>query len=86
MPSMEVEASVRCRTSRCSGRSRRREIGVTSTNRSCGARAAERVRPARTSSWGCKSPRKETIPNEANCNCERATNRGEEAGSEAAGR
>jgi hypothetical protein len=37
------------RTSRCSGRSRRREIGVTSTNRSCGARAAERqgVRQAR---------------------------------------
>ncbi len=38
------------RTSRCSGRSRRREIGVTSTNRSCGARAAERqgVRRTRT--------------------------------------
>ena len=33
---------VRRRTSRCSGRSRRREIGVTSTDRSCGARAAER--------------------------------------------
>ena len=29
-------------TSRCSGRSRRREIGLASTNRSCGARAAER--------------------------------------------
>ena len=29
-------------TSRCSGRSRRREIGVTSTNRSCGGLAAER--------------------------------------------
>jgi hypothetical protein len=32
-----------CRpTSRCSGRSRRRDIGVTSTNRSCGGLAAER--------------------------------------------
>jgi len=29
-------------TCRCSGRSRRREIGVTSTNRSCGGLAAER--------------------------------------------
>ena len=36
------------RTSRCSGRSRRREIGVTSTNRSCGARAAERQGVGRT--------------------------------------
>jgi len=44
------------------------------------------VRLAWTSSWGCKSPRKETIPNEANCNCGRATDRGEEAGSETAGR
>src|ERR1039457_1020723 len=33
-----------------------------------------------------RPPRKETIPNEANRNCERATNRGEEAGSETAGR
>jgi len=33
---------MRCPTSRCSGRSRRREIGVTSTNRSCGGLAAER--------------------------------------------
>ena len=32
----------RRRTSRCSGRSRRREIGVTSTNRSSGGLAAER--------------------------------------------
>jgi len=37
-----------CRTSRCSGRSRRRDIGVTSTNRSCGARAAERQIVRRT--------------------------------------
>ena len=50
------------------------------------APAAYRVRPARTSSWGCKSPRKETIPIEANRNCERVTNRGEEAGSETVGR
>ncbi len=35
---------------------------------------------------GVQVPRKETIPIEANCNCERATNRGEEAGSETAGR
>jgi len=39
---------VRRRTSRCSGRSRRREIGVTSTDRSCGARAAERQGVGRT--------------------------------------
>ena len=33
-------------------RRRRRDTGVTSTYPSCGARAAERVRPAWTSSWG----------------------------------
>ena len=54
--------SVRCwlrLTSRCSGRSRRREIGVTSTNRSCGGLAAERqgVRRATTAGWGSEPER-----------------------------
>jgi len=38
---------VRRRTSRCSGRSRRSEIGVTSTNRSCGAAERQGVRRTR---------------------------------------
>jgi hypothetical protein len=42
-------------TSRCSGRSRRREIGVTSTNRWCGARAAERQGVRRTRNCGADS-------------------------------
>ena len=44
------------------------------------------VRPAWAPSCGCKSRRKETIPIEANRNCGRATDCGEEAGSETAGR
>ena len=44
------------------------------------------VRPAWALSCGCKSRREEVIPTEANRNCERATDRGKEAGSEAAGR
>jgi hypothetical protein len=40
------------------------------------------VRPAWALSCGCKSRRKETILIEANRNCRRATNCGEEAGSE----
>ena len=44
------------------------------------------VRPAWALSCGCKSRRKETILIEASRNCGRATDRGEEAGSETAGR
>jgi len=43
------------RTSRCSGRSRRRDIGVTSTNRSCGGLAAERQTVRRTWHLGWRS-------------------------------
>jgi hypothetical protein len=43
------------------------------------------VRPAWALSWGCKSPREEVISNEVNRNCGRATDRGKEAGNEAAG-
>ena len=51
--------TARRRTSRCSGRSRRWDIDVTSTNRSCGARAAERqsVRRATTAGWGSELER-----------------------------
>jgi hypothetical protein len=45
------------RTSRCSGRSRRRDIGVTSTNRSCGGLAAERQTVRRTTAGFGKVPR-----------------------------
>jgi len=44
------------------------------------------VRPAWALSCGCKSRRKETILIEANRNCRRVTNCGEEAGSEIASR
>jgi len=44
------------------------------------------VRPAWALSRGCKSRRKEVILIEANRNCERATDRGKEAGSETVGR
>jgi len=44
------------------------------------------VRPAWARPCRCKSGREETILIEANCNCGRATDRGEEAGSETAGR
>jgi hypothetical protein len=44
------------------------------------------VRPAGALSSGCKSRREEATPIEANRNCVRVTERGEEAGSEAAGR
>jgi hypothetical protein len=44
------------------------------------------VRPAWALSYGCKSRREEVILIEANRNCARATERGKEAGSEAAGR
>jgi hypothetical protein len=44
------------------------------------------VRPAWASARRCKPPRKQAIASEANRSCARATERGEEAGSEAAGR
>lgn len=44
------------------------------------------VRPAWALSCGCESRREEVILIEANRNCARATERGKEAGSEAAGR
>jgi hypothetical protein len=43
------------------------------------------VCPAWALSCGCESRREEVIPTEANRNCARATERGKEAGSEAAG-
>ena len=53
LPLRNCEDWMSCRrTSRCSGRSRRREIGVTSTNRSCGARAAERQGVRRSDDGG----------------------------------
>ena len=54
--------------------------------RTFGAGALCVVRPAWALSCRCKSGRKEVILNEANRNCERATDRGKEAGSETAGR
>ena len=52
-PRRNCEDWLSCRrTSRCSGRSRRREIGATSTNRSCGARAAERQGVRQTGGGG----------------------------------
>jgi hypothetical protein len=54
-----------------------------------GARVRARkfiVRPAQTSRRRCKSSRKQAIANEAKRNCGRATDRGKEAWSEAAGR
>jgi cystathionine beta-lyase/cystathionine gamma-synthase len=62
------------------------EAAITSATRIVLIESPGKVRPAWAHSYGCKSRHKQVTANEAKRNCMRATECGEEAWSEAAGR